>query len=431
MQFLLLAIIFILFMILAYVVFSSHNFRKMVKTHVARVSTFDFIGENPENAGGDIHGELSHIERQLNECKEKLDEHGMLKENSESLLRELTETRDHLMNKISELHALFEISTSISILSDSANLYESIPDAIKRFLGIEEVALFVFDENRDGLIPVACSDSLNTTFKDQVLNPNDGVVGRVYRTGESVYVPDLSRTSEILPLKRQPGDIRSLIVVPIKRRERTIGVFYVSHKEENAFDPETFGTLKTLVRNISVAIENTELYQYARKLAERDSLTLLYNHGTFHSRLSYELDRGGRYSRPMSVIMLDIDAFKIVNDNFGHATGDRILKMVAGVINAHTRKTDISARYGGDEFAIILPETDLDAAHSIAKRICTGMKGLRVDTGRGGEISVTASFGIASCDHDSPSRNRIVEIADTLMYSAKKEGIGEIVFKRI
>jgi diguanylate cyclase (GGDEF)-like protein len=408
----------ILLLLLLYLYLRFHRFRKMIEAHTRRFQEHGFTKNIPLGTEEGIEKSLSEMGDKIIELKEILDENRELKETTGKITKELLETREHLTNKIAELHALFDISTSISLLTESGNLYKSIPEALKRYLGIEKIAIFLFEELKD-------------YFEKEVIKIGEGVVGKVYSTGESVYIPDMNKISAQVYARGLKRDVRSVIAVPLKKRDRTIGVFYISHTEDNAFDPETLGTVKTLVRNIAIAIENTELYQYAKMLAERDSLTLLYNHGTFHSRLGYEVDRAGRYRRPLTVVMLDIDSFKLVNDKFGHITGDRILKMVAGVINAHTRKTDIAARYGGDEFAILLPETNHDAALAIARRINSGLKNLKVDTGRGGDISVTASFGIASCRHDSVERLNIVDVADTLMYTAKNAGYGEIVSKII
>jgi diguanylate cyclase (GGDEF)-like protein len=375
----------ILLLLLLYLYLRFHRFRKMIEAHTRRFQEHGFTKNIPLGTEEGIEKSLSEMGDKIIELKEILDENRELKETTGKITKELLETREHLTNKIAELHALFDISTSISLLTESGNLYKSIPEALKRYLGIEKIAIFLFDEEKNGLVPVSYSEELKDYFEKEVIKIGEGVVGKVYSTGESVYIPDMNKISAV----------------------------------------------KTLVRNIAIAIENTELYQYARMLAERDSLTLLYNHGTFHSRLGYEVDRAGRYRRPLTVVMLDVDSFKLVNDKFGHITGDRILKMVAGVINAHTRKTDIAARYGGDEFAILLPETNHDAALAIARRINSGLKNLKVDTGRGGDISVTASFGIASCRHDSVERKNIVDVADTLMYTAKNAGYGEIVSKII
>ncbi len=429
--------IFILSLLLAllgifvYILLALYKMRGIIGRHFGRLRDLQVIDSPiPEDERG-IEDGFSMIEESIIGFKEVSAENRNLKEDSYKLKKELMETKEHLMSKLSELHALFDVSTSISHLKESGNLYESIPGAVRRYLGIEEVALFLYRDEIDSLEPVSISDSLRGAFRGIKFKPGEGIVGKVFVSGESTYVPDLSLSSDYLYTREQLRDVKSVIAVPVKKRDRPIGVFTISHKSINAFDGETVGTVNTLVRIISIALENTELYQYARKLAERDSLTLLNNHGTFHLRLNYEMERASRYGRPLTVVMLDIDGFKLVNDTFGHVTGDHILKMVAGVINAHTRKTDIAARYGGDEFAIILPETDFEAAMTITQRICDGLKNLEVDTVSGGEIRITASFGIASSDKDTKRRDEIVEVADSLMYQAKKRGYGEIEARKI
>src|SRR4030042_3899598 len=137
------------------------------------------------------------------------------------------------------------------------------------------------------------------------------------------------------------------------------------------------------------------MFGLVKSLAEKDSLTLLYNHGSFHEKLAIELERANRYVRSMAVIILDLDHFKEINDRYGHTTGDRVLTLVAGALGAQLRKTDIAARYGGDEFAVILPETDLSSATGIAERSAEGVWKVRLDIGGGSVISFTASLGYA------------------------------------
>jgi diguanylate cyclase (GGDEF)-like protein len=171
--------------------------------------------------------------------------------------------------------------------------------------------------------------------------------------------------------------------------------------------------------------------RFARTLAEKDSLTLLYNHGAFHDRLAVELERAARYGREISVIMLDLDGFKAINDGHGHLTGDRVLLKTASVLAACLRKSDVAARYGGDEFAVILPETGLEAAAAIAGRISAGISESSLETGGGAPVTFTASVGYAACGVDSPRREEILGEADRLMFEAKRGGKGGVRGTRI
>ncbi len=167
-------------------------------------------------------------------------------------------------------------------------------------------------------------------------------------------------------------------------------------------------------------------YLAAKAMAEKDSLTQLHNHGAFNDRLSVELERSARYERELAVIMIDLDGFKGINDAYGHPVGDRALRMTASVLCDHIRKSDLAARCGGDEFAVILPETDLEAAGVIAGRISAGIghSSLVADDGKG--VTFTVSIGYAACRPDSPDRNDILVVADRLMFESKRNAKGGV-----
>jgi diguanylate cyclase (GGDEF)-like protein len=261
--------------------------------------------------------------------------------------------------------------------------------------------------------------------------PGEGVSGRVFETGEPVYLPDVRSSSEFLYYGGRRMDVRSFMCVPLLSKGKTIGVLNVHHSSPNAFDAESVATMRVLASYMAIAIENADLFHFVKTLAEKDSLTLLYNHGAFHEKLQIELERAARYGRALSVIMLDLDGFKEINDSYGHVVGDRILLMTAGVLCAHLRKSDIAARYGGDEFAVILPETDLAAATTIASRIAAGISEVRMDTGKGDTIPFTASIGYAACLPESRGRENILNVADRLMYESKRRGRGGVLGEQL
>jgi diguanylate cyclase (GGDEF)-like protein len=261
--------------------------------------------------------------------------------------------------------------------------------------------------------------------------PGEGIAGRVFENGEPVYVPDVRDSTEFLYSGEARTAVRSFMCVPLLSKGKSIGVLNINHPEPNAFDAESLATMRVLASYLATAIENAELFQFVKTLAEKDSLTLLYNHGAFHEKLQIELERAARYGRAISVIMIDLDCFKEINDTYGHLVGDRILLMTAGVLCAHLRKSDIAARYGGDEFAVILPETDLSAASTIAGRIASGISEVRMDTEKGDEIHFTASIGYAACLSDSKERDGILNVADRLMYESKRRGRGGVLGEQL
>lgn len=335
--------------------------------------------------------------------------------------------RANLESNVQYLRTMAEVSTVIAGTLDPEELYRMIPERVMAKLGLNDFCIMLYSREAKRLVAKSVSVGGGGTMPGFTLAPGEGVAGKVFTTGEPAWIPDVRSSPDFLHYGGRRTDVRSFMCVPLVSKGKNIGVLMLNHPEPNAFEPELLPTMRVLASYIAIAIENAEMFGLVKSLAEKDSLTLLYNHGSFHEKLAIELERANRYVRPMAVIILDLDHFKEINDRYGHTTGDRVLALVAGVLGAHLRMTDIAARYGGDEFAVILPETDLSSAAVIAERIAEGISNVRLDIGGESVISFTASVGYASCNHDAPGRGEILNIADRLMYDTKRRGPGGVL----
>lgn len=369
--------------------------------------------------------------RALEELVQGIDEKEKRLHQVEMLRRDLEETKAHLESKIHDLHTIYEVSTVIAGTLDTEELFRILPERVMRTLGLNDFCIMLYNPDTRRLTCRAGLGMASDLPRDFHVAPGEGVAGRVFEAGEPIYVPDVRSSTEFLYYGGARMDVRSFMCVPLLSKGKAIGILNVNHSEPNAFDAESLATMRVLASYLAIAIENAELFHFVKTLAEKDSLTLLYNHGAFHEKLQVEMERAARYGRALSVIMLDLDCFKEINDTYGHLVGDRILLMTAGVLCAHLRKSDIAARYGGDEFAVILPETDLSAASTIAGRIAAGVSGVRMDTGKGEEIHFTASIGYAACLPDSKERESILNVADRLMYESKRRGRGGVLGEQL
>ena len=180
------------------------------------------------------------------------------------------------------------------------------------------------------------------------------------------------------------------------------------------------------VRHRNVQVERAysahleELSQRLRNLAYQDSLTDLYNHRYFYEQLSHEVERAQRYGRPVSVILLDLDNFKDVNDTYGHLMGDKLLALMGQVIRDQVRAADIPARYGGDEFAIILPDTPRAAAEATAQKLARAIATGQTNAGSMSEsLPLSASYGVACCPDEARTVSELLQAADEGVYAAK------------
>jgi diguanylate cyclase (GGDEF)-like protein len=348
-------------------------------------------------------------------------------EQVERLRLALEETQANLESSVQYLRTIAEVSTAITGTLDPEELYRIIPERVMRRLGLNDFCIMLYSHEMKRLVAKASAGGGAQGATPFTLAPGEGIAGKVFLSGESAWIPDVKGSPEFQYYGVLPRDVRSFLCVPLLSKGKSIGVLMLHHSKPNAFEPELLPTMRVLASYLAIAMENAELFGFVKSLAEKDSLTLLYNHGAFHEKLGIELERSSRYNRPMAVIMLDLDGFKEINDTFGHTTGDRVLVLVAGALGAHLRKTDIAARYGGDEFAVILPETDLSSAAVIAGRIAEGISGVRLEADPGAVVSFTASIGYAACGPESVDRGQILDIADRLMYDSKRRGRGGVL----
>jgi diguanylate cyclase (GGDEF)-like protein len=190
-----------------------------------------------------------------------------------------------------------------------------------------------------------------------------------------------------------------------------------------AFTREEEDLLEYLAGQAVVSVENASLHEAVERQAVTDELTGLANVRAFLSTLDTEIERGRRFDTPLGLIMLDIDDFKRVNDSYGHQQGDEVLAQVAAVVREETRELDTAARYGGEELAVVLPQTDASGAVLLAERMRTAIASVQVPSlGGNGALSVTASFGVAAMPESARDRGGLIAAADAALYAAKRAG---------
>ena len=258
----------------------------------------------------------------------------------------------------------------------------------------------------------------------------EGVVATAIRTrttfSESTLPPGAVLESQLTEL-----GIKHYVVVPLIAHRKVDGLLLLDYSAQPpALTADWLGMLEMYAHQAALAIENARAYNRAVKQSQTDSLTGLANHGHFQQTLSQAVAQSVRYSHPVSLMMLDLDHFKRLNDRWLHPTGDKVLVALAQLLKRATREVDTCARYGGEEFAIILPHTPLDEACRLAERLRARIETeLRVDApdGSGEKIQTSASFGVACCPADATDAESLITAADTALYQAKQAGRNRVV----
>jgi diguanylate cyclase (GGDEF)-like protein len=222
------------------------------------------------------------------------------------------------------------------------------------------------------------------------------------------------------PTRRREGD-RHTLAVPLVSGERVVGVLEAVREGAAArrFPSRDASLLSALSLPLAAALSNSARVAEAERLSQTDDLTKLHNARYLRQYLVNELKRARRYGSQVTAFFLDLDDFKQVNDCHGHLVGSHVLMEMAGVILASVRDTDVVSRYGGDEFVVVLPETDLDMGLRVAERVRERIEGHNFNGGRGLRLKLTASFGVASFPSHAQSPQQLIARADTAMYEAK------------
>ncbi len=216
--------------------------------------------------------------------------------------------------------------------------------------------------------------------------------------------------------------------VPVMSGLTVMGILGVFSKDsQRRFNQFDLTMMESIGSQAGIAIQNAHLFAEVNQLAVTDPLTHLYNRRYFFNLARVELERARRYSHQLSIIMLDIDLFKRVNDSFGHLAGDEVLVALSECVRNTLRQVDLAARYGGEEFVILLPETELDSATTTAKRLCEAIHDLQVSY-NGKFISVTVSVGVSSLENQVITDvSKMLDQADQAMYAAKEKGRNQVV----
>ncbi len=331
------------------------------------------------------------------------------------------------------LSSISDLSKSIAPLLNWNQLFQTILDKSIQLLKAEQGSLMMLNHETKELL-VEAKKSTGHIIKDNMRTHfGENIAGKVLETGKALLVEDVEKDPRVNQKNKPRYKTKSFISIPLKIENRVEGVLNISDKSSGeSFNKNDLNLIQSFIPNAAIAIERSSLYnkiENFKKLSLTDPLTGILNRRYLNNRLSEEISRFKRHKHSFSFLMLDIDGFKEYNDTFGHPTGDNVLKAFANTISSSVRNIDIVVRYGGDEFVVILPQTQKKAAISIANRLRKDVSESSMPTvEEAKKIKLTVSIGLSSFPEDASSIKEIFEKTDKALYMAKKKGRNNLVY---
>jgi diguanylate cyclase (GGDEF)-like protein len=308
---------------------------------------------------------------------------------------------------------IFEAAMQLHGSLDASEVVSVAMEALPRLVQADSWAVFMKSEHADRLEVVRATNA-------------EGLTTGPFVDLSSPEIPLVRAINERTPIATESGESSSFTLsVPLFAGWRLVGAVEAARKRDNGDAPKRFSVEEARVVTLmcgalASALANAIDYHHAERQTLIDDLTRLYNVRYLYRTLEIEIRRARRYASSVSVVFMDLDGFKLVNDAYGHRAGSVTLTEVAEVITSSVRDSDFVARFGGDEFVLMLPETGAKAALQMAERVRTHISSHRFSGGVGASIHLTASFGVASFPEHGAEAEKLIELADAAMYEAKE-----------
>jgi len=328
-----------------------------------------------------------------------------------------------LERRSEELETLVGIGKALTSTLDLREVLGAIMEKVSLLLRPKNWSLLLVDDQSGDLrFEIAVSPAAEQ-LKGMRLKKGEGIAGWVALHGEPLLISDVSADPRFAPQVDQAVAFttRSIVCVPLKSKNRVLGVVeLLNNLDEGEFSEADLKILSTIADFAAIAIENARYFEQVRELIITDDLTGLYNARHLLDVLDYEVDRAKRYGNPLSLVFLDLDYFKQINDTHGHLVGSRLLTEMGHLIRSHIRSADVAARYGGDEFVVVLPNTSKEGALTVASNLRERIKEHYFLAEQGYRIRITASFGVATYPEDAQTKLALIRLADQAMYRVKE-----------
>lgn len=339
-----------------------------------------------------------------------------------------------LRRKMEEYAVVHDMAKALTSTLQLDQVLKTVMEKVQELLAPDTWSLLLVDEKTNELYFQIATGEAASKLKDVRLKMGQGIAGWVAQSGVASIVPDVSKDPRFSGQVDAMTKMRthSIICVPIRGKERVLGVVEIINLVgKREFDQEDMTLLQAMADYSAIALENAIHVQRIHELTITDDCTDLYNVRHLNFVLDTEIYRSNRYQYEFSLIFLDLDHFKEVNDTHGHLVGSKLLREMAELIRGSLRLIDYAFRYGGDEFVILLPQTGKESANVVARRLHERVNEKKFMAEEGLNLHLTASFGLATYPADATTKAEMIRLADEAMYLAKNTSRNSIAVANV
>jgi diguanylate cyclase (GGDEF)-like protein len=322
-----------------------------------------------------------------------------------------------------EVTVFHELGKALTSSLQLDQVLRTIMEKITEVLRPDTWSLLLMDTNKNELYFQIATGKGSDALRDVRIKVGQGLAGWVAQSGEAVVVPDTTKDSRFFAQldEKTRTATRSIVAVPVRFRDQCLGVIELINcvGPEGVFSQRDLALLEALADYAAIAIENARHVQRIHELTITDDCTSLYNARHLNFMLDTEIYRSHRYAFEFSLIFIDLDHFKNINDTYGHLMGSKLLSEIGEAIKEKCRMIDLAFRYGGDEFVVLLPQTSKENAISVARRLHKLIRDSVWLKEPGLNVNITASVGVAAYPTDSRTKAELLHLADEAMYFVK------------
>jgi len=328
---------------------------------------------------------------------------------------------------LDDLLVFHQVARSLTSSFDLDTILRTIVGHMERFIDANLWTLLMLDEERQELYYAIAAGGQENSLRNLRVKVGEGVAGWVAEHGETLLVPEAASDPRVsAEYGARPDAVHSVIALPLRGRKGTHGVIEIFNPRAEQLTDYSIAFLHILADHAAIAIENAHDVARIQQLTITDDTTGLYNVRYLYQVLGREIKHSGRLGMPLSLAFLDLDHFKLVNDAHGHLVGSELLERAGQRLQQLSRKQDWCFRYGGDEFVVLMPETDAEEAFSLASALNRALTKTSFRMKNELELRVSASVGVATAPEDGATVHAVLGAADTRMYWVKANGRGEV-----